>query len=102
MVDFVTNDTGSKLRITAKDKETGAVIDLTGATVYARWEDALGVMQTKVMAITNATGGVAEYQLLTGEIVYPFFKVEYSITDSGGFVISNLNLERYDTREELG
>lgn len=102
MVDLVTNDTGSVLRVTCTDNDTGAAIDLTGATVRARWEDADGVMQTYVMTIADAVNGIATYQFQTGEIVYPLMRIEIEVTDGFGYVTSNLDLIELTVREELG
>lgn len=90
MTDLVTGDTGSKLQVTCKDNDSGAVIDLTGATVTLRWQNKLGVVQNKTMTITNAAGGVAEYEFLAGEISYPKMSFEVRIVDSGGKEITNL------------
>ena len=102
MTDLVTNDTGSKLQVTCSDNDTGAVLDLTGATVRARWEDVSGIMQTYVMNITEPANGVAEYQFLVGEIVYPKMKIEIEVTDAGGFITSNLTPIELTVREEFG
>lgn len=90
MTDFVANDTGSKLQITCKDNDTGAVINLTGATVTLRWMDKTGATQNRVMTVTSAVNGVTEYLFAVGELIYPQMTFEVRITDSGGKEITNL------------
>ncbi len=102
MVDMVTGDTGTKYKITATDDQTGAVINLTGATVRLRWEDETGTVQTRVMTILVATAGTAEYQFLAGEIISGTMRFETEITDSSGYVISSLDLTSLVVREEMG
>lgn len=101
MTDFVTNDTGSILRITCKDNELGTAINLTGATVTLRWENASGTITSKTMTIVTAASGICQYQFVAGEIVYPLQKFEVEITDASGYKISNLTLIETTTREEL-
>ncbi len=102
MADLVTGDTGSKYQITASDNETGAVIDLTGATLRLRWEDETGTVQTRTMTTLVATDGTAEYQFLAGEIISGTMRFETEITDSSGYVISSLDLISLVVREEMG
>jgi len=100
-IEFVTGDTGSKLVATCVTNSDGLAIDLTGATVRLRWEGDTSV-QTKVMTITDGPNGVAEYQFLAGEIIVPKMKFEVEITDSSGFVVTNLTLIEVGVREQLG
>lgn len=90
MTEFVANDTGSKLKVTCKDNDTGAAINLTGATVLLRWMDKTGATQSKTMTVTDAANGVAEYQFAAGEIAYPKMSFDVRITDTGGKIITNL------------
>ena len=100
--ELVTNDTGSVLRLTCKDNELGTAIDLTASTVRLRWEDDTATVQTRTMTIEDTAGGIVTYQFLSGEIVYPKMRFEVEITDSGGYIISNLSLLEIETREEMG
>ena len=102
MVDLVTGDTGSVLSVTCKDSATGVVIDLTGATVKLRWEDAAGTIVSKTMTVTTPATGIATYQFATTEIFAPKMKFEVEITDSGGKIVSNLALIELTVREQLG
>jgi len=54
------------------------------------------------MTITDGPNGVAEYQFLAGEIIVPKMKFEVEITDSSGFVVTNLTLIEVGVREQLG
>ena len=100
--ELVTNDTGSTLRLTCKDNELDTAIDLTGSTVRLRWEDDSAAVQTRTMTIVDAANGIVTYKFLTGEIVFPKMRFEVEITDSGGYIISNLSLLEIETREEMG
>lgn len=99
MAAFVSGDTGSKLEVTCKDDDTGAVIDLTGSTVKLKWNNKAGILQTKTMTITDDVGGVAEYQFLTDELTAKQMKFEVEITDSGSNVLRNLEAIRETVRE---
>lgn len=98
---FVSGDTGSKLEVTCKRDDTGAVIDLTGSTVKLKWDDAAGALQTKAMTITDAANGIAEYQFLANELFAQQMKFEVEITDSGGKVLHSLELIRENVRAVL-
>ena len=102
MADLVTGDTGSIFQVTCTDASTGQVIDLTGATVRLRWEDDTGTVQTRIMGVTDAVNGVAEYQFAAGEIIYPRMVFETEITDALGYITSSNDLTTLTVREELG
>jgi len=99
--EFVEDDTGSKLEVTCKNDSDKSVIDLTGSTVKIRWKNLAGAVQEKTMTVTNAAGGVAEYQFAAGELEIGRNSYEIEITDSGGGVIKNLNLIPVLTRGKL-
>ncbi len=85
--DFVENDTGSVLRITCTDR-AGNVIDLTGATVTLKWNDATGTLQQQAMAINApATAGIVQYKFAAGELFSPSMYFSIKIQDSGGGVV---------------
>lgn len=98
---FVSGDTGSKLEVTCKNDDTGLVIDLTGSTVKLKWRDAANVLQTKTMTITDAPGGIVEYQFLADELIAPQMKFEVEITDTVGKVLHNIELIRESVRAAL-
>ena len=81
-VEFVANDTGSALVITAKKQSDRTVIVLTGSTVRLRYSISGATTQVKTMTITDAVNGVAQYQFLTGELIAGTMKGEIEITDS--------------------
>lgn len=90
-VEWVAGDTGSKLVATCKDNETQALIDLTGATVRAKYRIDGGALQTKVMTVLSpATNGKAEYLFLAGELTAGVMRVEIEITDGSGKVITSI------------
>lgn len=100
--DFVTGDTGSTLQVTCKDRDSGAIIDLTGATVRLRWKDAADVTVTKVMTVTAPLTGVAKYTFGTGELIAPRMRMEVEITDSSAKVITTLSTIDVLVREQIG
>lgn len=101
MTDLVTGDTGSLLQVTCTDSRTAAAINLAGATVRLRWTNDAGVVVTKPMTVVSAAAGTAKYQFLAGEIIFPKMTFEVEITDSSGFIISNLALIEMTVREQL-
>ncbi len=98
---FVAGDTGSRLRLTCKDSETGNVIPLTGATVRLKWNDAAGALQEKTMTIESAIGGIVYYDFLADELFGNKMKFEVEIEDSGGNILRNPTLVREDVRPAL-
>ncbi len=100
-IEFVQADTGSKLRAVCVDDATGLPIDLTGATVRARYKIDGGSLQTKVMTIVDALAGEAEYLFSTGELAPGALEGEIEITDSGGKVITSLQTFHFGIRTKL-
>ena len=99
--EFVEADTGSKLEVTCKNDDDKSVIDLTGATVKIRWKNLAGSVQEKAMTVTNAAGGVAEYEFAASELEEHRQAHEIEITDSGGKVITSLNPVTVTIRKKL-
>lgn len=68
--DLVAGDGGSKLVVTIKDRESGALIDLTGKTIKVRYAINGGTLQQRDMTALNQTTskGQAEYQFLTTDL----------------------------------
>jgi BppU N-terminal domain len=89
-VDLVAGDSGSKLVVTCKDKDSKAAINLTGATVRVKFRVNDGSLITQVMAISNPTGGVAEYLFLSSELPAGTIKGEVEITDSNNRVLTQV------------
>jgi len=102
VTDLVTGDTGSTLEVTVKDKITGVVKNLTGASVRFFWRDNNGALKNVVATITNAAGGVVSYQFLAGEIIAPLMKVEVQVTDSTGKITTGVDLVELVVREQVG
>ncbi len=101
MADFVTEDTGSTIQVTCKDK-AGVVINLTGSTVKLQWKDDTGTLVSKTMTVTTPSSGIATYKFIAGELQDPGMSLEVQITDSSGFILTNTDLIVVDVRKELG
>ncbi len=89
--DFVQLDTGSTLRVTCKDSDTEAVIDLTGATLTLRYKigSAAKVEKTMTLEVPN-TAGIATYKFLAAELSNGDLVGEVTINDSGGKEITSI------------
>jgi len=90
--DFGEDDTGSKLRVTCKDSQTGLPINLTGATVKLQWRKPDVTLASVVMTVIDALGGVAEYLFAAGELKPKGMDFTVEITDSGGKILKNVNV----------
>jgi len=79
----IAGDTKTKLRITCKDADTGAVIDLTGATANLLWRIDGGTLVTKtgITVVAPPTSGIVEYQFTTGELIAGYMEAEVELTD---------------------
>lgn len=99
--DLVAGDTGSTLVITCKDKDSKAAINLNGKTVRVKFRLNGGILQTKEMAVTDAAGGVAEYQFAAGELVKGTLRGEVEITDSGGLVLTQVEPFALSVRNKI-
>lgn len=101
-VEFVAGDTGSKLVVTCKDKGTGDLIDLTGATVRLKYRIAGGSLATKTMSIQSpSTSGKAEYLFLAGELTDGEMVGEVEITDGEGKVTTQVTPFRLAIRAKV-
>lgn len=100
--DLVTGDTGSKLVVPITDRESGAVVNLTGCTVKFRWEGSNGSMVNKTASVPTPANGIAEYKFLAGEIIAPEMKIEVEVTDGTGDIVTGTELITLSVREELG
>jgi hypothetical protein len=97
--DLVTGDTGSTLRVTCFDGDTGNPINLTGATVRL---NIVGATPGKLMTIISALDGTVEYKFLADEIAGSFMSMEVEITDSQGSILTCLDPITLDVRTQLG
>ncbi len=101
MADFVTEDTGSTIEVTCRDK-AGVIINLTGSTVKLQWLDDTGLLKSVTMTVASPTTGIATYKFLAGELQDPGMSLEVQITDGGGFILTNTDLIVVDVRKEIG
>lgn len=100
-VEFVQDDTGSKLAVSCRDNATQEVIDLTGGTVRLRYRIAGGELQVKVMTITSPAEGVAEYLFLAGELAPGVMRAEIEITDVSGKVVTSVEAFLFQIRPKV-
>jgi hypothetical protein len=99
--DFVSGDTGSKLRVRCLNID-GTTIDLTGTTVAIAWiVRATDAEIVQAMTILNPILGTAEYQFQAGELTSPAMSFEIRITDILSNQISSLDLVDVQIREQL-
>ena len=98
---FVENDTASKLEVTCIDNDSGNAIPLTGKTVTLRWSDRRGEPIARVMTITDAANGVAEYQFAAGELDQPSMQFEVQITNADSTIMKSLDVLVEKVRKEL-
>lgn len=98
---LVEGDTGSKLRVTCKDNDTGLPIDLTGATVNLQWKNNASALVTVAMTIIDAVNGIVEYQFLTGQIEPTKMSFQVRITDGSGKITKSLDLLSLNVRRAL-
>lgn len=98
---FVAGDTGSILEVTCLNDSDNTAINLSGCTVTLQWKAVGGVRVSKTMTITDAAGGVAEYQFLANELYHGVMKFEIKITDVNSKVIRSLDLLEETVRRAL-
>lgn len=98
--DFVEDDTNSKLKVTCTRDDTGAAINLTGATVTLKYKINAGTLATKTMSVEDTTGGVASYTFTSDELAPGIMVAEVQV-ESGGKVVSSLEPMRFTIRERL-
>jgi hypothetical protein len=97
---FVAGDTNSKLQVTCKRTDTGAVIDVTTATVTLRWSVNEGTTTEDTMTKEDAVNGIVSYTWGTDELEAGILKCEVEI-DSGGNVVTSLEAMRFSVRDRL-
>lgn len=103
LYDFVTGDTGSSIKITCKDKETGAIISLVGASAKLRWVDITGVPVERTMQIVApGTLGQVTYTFAANELFGPRMKFEVEVTDSANKIITTVRTIDVNVREQIG
>ena len=99
---FVADDDASTYRLTCRDNDTNAVLDLTNSTVELRWTDADGNVQTRNMTIENAAGGIVSYQFLEGELFAGVMGFEVAVLDAAGDELTSLDVLLERVRNPIG
>lgn len=89
--DFVSNDTGSVLNVTCKDKATALPLNLTGFTINLCWINQAAVLVTKAMTIATPAAGLAKYQFLANELFAPTMIFEVRVFDPLGKLVTSLD-----------
>lgn len=87
-VQLVAGDTSPVLRVTCT-KPDGSVLDLTGAIVRLYWRISKGNGQTRVMTITDANAGIAEYQFQQGDLSAGELVGEVEVTFSDRSIVTS-------------
>lgn len=100
MYDFVTGDTGSKLEVTCTDASTAEAMNLAASTVRLKWVSH-GDVVSRIMTVTDASAGVAEYQFTAGELEAPAMRFDVEVTDGTGSVRTAVDMVRVAVREEV-
>ena len=99
--EFVEGDSGSVLRVTCKNNSDKVVIDLTGKSVKLRFQIDSGTVAEKAMTVVlPATGGKADYQFLTSELVAGVMRAAAEITE-GSSIIRQLDPFLMQVRAKL-
>src|SRR5512145_3222151 len=80
---FVAGDTNSVLTVTCKRADTGAPINLAGATVALKWRIDGGTLVSKSMTIVDAANGIVSYTFAAGELLEGLMRAEVEVTVTG-------------------
>ena len=97
---LVAGDTNTALIVTCKRADTGAAIDLTGATVTLKWRIDGGTLATKTMTITDAANGIASYTFGTSELAAGLMVAEVEVAVSGK-TSSSVEAMRFTVRPKV-
>jgi len=102
LYDFVEGDTNSVIRVTIINKQTRAVIDLTGATVRFRFSIDAGPLKVPVMTINApATDGVCQYQFVVGDLTPGTMDAAIEVTFGDTTILSQLDQFKFQVRTKL-
>lgn len=86
---FVAGDTASVLTVTCKRSDTGAVIDLTGASVALKYRIDGGTLQSRTMTIdADPSTGVVTYEFDSGDLTEGQMVAEVEVTTLAGITTS--------------
>jgi len=101
--DLTAGDAGSILRVTCKDQETDALIDLTGKTVKLRYKLNGGTLQVKTMTVASPnTDGIAEYQFAPADIpVAGTIEFDIRLNEGAGDQLTSVQLDELRIRSPL-
>lgn len=97
---LVAGDTNTALTVTCKRADTGAAINLAGATVSLKWRVDGGTLVTKTMTVTDEANGVASYTFGAGELTAGLMVAEVEVTLAGK-VTSSVEPMRFTVRAKL-
>jgi len=86
--DMMQGDTGTALVLTITSG--GSAYNLTGATVNLQWLNSSGVLVSKPMTITNATGGVCSYTFQSGDTYSGNMTFQAVVTTASGGQLTTL------------
>lgn len=102
--EFVAGDTGSTLRVTCLDNETGLPLDLNSRTVWIKWKSNGTIpagLPKQMDKVDPQINGVAEYLFAAGELVAGVMEIEVEVREAGGNSVRNLDLLIETVREAL-
>lgn len=91
-IDLVVGDTGSVLKATCTDKDTGIVLPGLGASVVRlKYRINNDNLKTKTMQVVDAAAGKVEYQFASGDLSSAgSFRGEIEVTDAANKVLTNI------------
>lgn len=86
--EFVEGDTGAFLQIACRDVGTGGPLDLSSATAVLRYTLNGGAAVERDMVVTDAAGGLVQYQFVADELEAGALRCEVTITRASGTLTS--------------
>lgn len=104
--EFVSGDTGSKLRVTCRnDSPPNDPVDLTAAAVKLRWRNQANTatVEADMTGLNGAAfdaSGIAEYTFTANQLYSPQMAFEIRIT-KGTLVVRSLELLVEDVRQAM-
>ena len=102
MADFVVGDTETKVKFKLRNRTTGDVIDLTGASVTFRYKISTPATKVRTMNVESpATGGVVSYQFVSGDLAAGLLEGEVQAVLSSGKRLTSADTVRYEIRDQL-
>ena len=86
--DMMAGDTGTALVLTIT--QGGVAYNLTGCSVNLTWLNSSGVLVSKPMVITNATGGVCTYGFSATDTSPGNMSFQAVVTTSSGSILTTM------------